>query len=133
MKRSLLRFILSALLLIAVFAAGLVIGQNKYGMPKTVIHVVTVKWKPEATPQQRQKALEGVKEMAEKIPGIKNIWLKTLRVQGTSMENPYDAAFVIEFENEAAIKTYETHPQHEEWYKVYIPIRAESRSHQITN
>jgi len=119
--------------LITVFVCGMVIGQNKFGQPKSVIHVITVKWKVDSTSEQRQKAIDGVKQMAAEIPGIKNIWLKTLRVQGPSQDKPYDAAIAIEFESEAAAKAYAEHPAHEKWYGIYTPIREESRSHQITN
>jgi hypothetical protein len=119
--------------LCAIFAAGVVVGQNKFGQPKSVIHVVTLKWTPESTPAQREKAIEGVKTMASKVKGIKNIWLKTLRVQGPSSEVKFDQAFVIEFENEAAVQAYADDPAHKDWEGVYLPVRAESRSHQITN
>lgn len=119
--------------LIAIFALGVVVGQNKFGQPKTVIHVVALKWNADSTPEQRQKAIDGVKTMAGKIPGIKNVWLKTLKVQGTSQQTPYDASFVIEFQDEAALKAYASHPAHEEWMKVYEPARAESRNHVVTN
>lgn len=127
------RRILLACTLIAVFALGVTLGQNKFGQPKSVVHLVAVKWKAEATAEQRQKALDGIKDMAGKVPGIKNVWLKTLRVQGPSQDNPFDAAFAIEFESEKAAQDYANHPAHEEWYKVYTPARAESRSHQVTN
>ena len=132
MKRT-LRRVLAGSILIAVFICGVVVGQNKFGQPKSVIHVVTVKWNADSTAAQRQKAIDGVKVMAAEIPGIKNIWLKTLRVQGPSQDNPFDAAIAIEFESEAAAKAYAEHPAHEKWYGIYTPIRAESRSHQITN
>jgi hypothetical protein len=118
---------------LAVFAAGIIVGQNKFAQPKSVIHVVTVKWKADATADQKTKALEGVKMMGAKIPGIKNVWLKTLRVQSPSQDKPYDAAFAIEFENEAAVKAYADHPAHKEWEAIYTTIRDESRSHQVTN
>ena len=128
-----LRRILLGSALIVVFAIGLAIGQSKFGQPKTVVHVVALKWNADSTPEQRQKAIDGVKTMAEKIPGIKNIWLKTLKVQGTSMESPYNAVFVIEFNDEAALKSYASHPAHDEWMKLYEPVREESRNHVATN
>ena len=112
-----------------VFLAGVAVGQNQYGQPKTVLHVVALKWKADATDEQKQKAIDGIKEMAATIPGIKNIWLKTDRVQ----PREYSAAFAIEFENRAAADAYAEHPAHEAWYEIYIPIREESRSLQVTN
>jgi hypothetical protein len=132
MNPTLRKFLLGCAL-VAVFAAGIVLGQNKFGQPKSVIHVITVKWKADSTAEQRQKAIDGVKQMAAEIPGIKNIWLKTLRVQSPLQDKPYDAAIAIEFESEAAAQAYAQHPAHEKWYGVYTPIREESRSHQITN
>ncbi len=128
------RKILLLCALAVVFALGVVAGQNKFGQPKTVIHVVTVKWKPDSTAEQRQKAIEGVRTMAAAIPGVNNIWIKTLKVQGTGPDKPYDAAFVIEFKDEAAHKAYADHPAHTKWVnEVYNVIREESRNHVITN
>jgi len=128
------RHLLLGSTLIAVCSAGIMMGQHEFGAPKTVIHVVTLKWKADSTAAQRQKALDGVKDMAAAIPGIKNVWLKTLKVQGPSREIPFDAAFVIEFADEAALKAYADHPKHKEWEdKLYFPVREESRSHDITN
>jgi hypothetical protein len=124
-----LRRALLGCLLIAIFSVGVLIGQNKFGTPKSVIHVVTIKWKASSTPEQRQKALNGVKEMAAVIPGIKNVWIRATRVQ----PGDYNDAFVIEFENEAAAQAYGPHPKHKEWEKGYLEIREESRSQQITN
>jgi len=124
-----LRHVVSVLTLTVIFLAGIAVGQNQFGQPKTVLHVVALKWKADATDEQRQKAIEGVKEMAAAIPGIKNIWLKTDRVQ----PREYSAVFAIEFENRAAADAYAEHPAHEAWYEIYIPIREESRSYQVTN
>ena len=130
---SITRRVLLACALIGVFAIGVAVGQNKFGKPTSVIHVVTVKWKADSTAEQRQKAVDGVAGMAGKIKGIKNVWLKTLRVQGPSQDKPFDAAFAIEFESEAAAKAYADDPARTEWLKVYEPVREESRSHQVTN
>ncbi len=111
--------------------AGYAAGQaaSKFGMPKSIIHVVVVKWKEDASEADRQKAIEGVKKMAGQIPGIKNIWIKTARIA----PRDYHAAFVIEFKDRAAVDLYAEHPAHEEWMKHYIPIRETSLSPQITN
>ena|SRR5436309_2330803 len=132
-RNSSFRRLLVGGLLIAIFSAGVIIGQNKFGTPKTVMHVVTLKWKADSTPDQQQRALDGIKTMAATIPGIKNVWLKKLKVQGPSADKPYDWAFVMEFQDEAALQAYADHPKHKEWENIYLPIREESRSHDITN
>src|SRR5262245_4716757 len=112
---SISRKVLLVCALAAVFALGVVAGQNKFGQPKTIVHVVALKWKADSTPEQRQKALDGVKTMGAEIPGINNVWIKTLKVQGTGPDTPFDAAFVIEFKDEAAHKAYADHPAHKKW------------------
>lgn len=123
-------------LLAAIFIAGVVVGQKKnmFGTPTSVMHMVVLRWKADATPEQRQKAIEGIKAMAAEIPGIKNVWLKPIRVQNLTENEKLDAVFALEFESAAAAETYRTHPKHEEWSKqMYEPFRDTSRSFQITN
>ena len=112
-----------------VFGAGMLTGKNTFHQPATIMHVVTVEWTPDSTPEQQQAVIDGVKTMAAEIPGIKNIWIKATRVQ----PREYNAAFALEFENKAAADGYVDHPAHKAWQKIYEPIHKESRSQQITN
>jgi antibiotic biosynthesis monooxygenase (ABM) superfamily enzyme len=116
-----------AFLALASLGVGL-FAQNKFGKPKSVIHVVTVSWKEGTTPAQIKAALDGVEKMAANYPGIKNVWLRSIKVQGGRTH-----AFVMEFESEDALKKYTDSPAQLEWYKVYMPIREESTTHDITN
>lgn len=116
--------------LIFAMGAGVAFGVNRYSKPKSVLHIVTVRWKASATAEQKQAALDGVeKTMAASIPGLKNVWIKTMKVQGDN----YNAVFAMEFENEAAFKGYADHAAHKEWEKVYLAIRDESTTHDVTN
>jgi len=112
-----------------IFGAGVLTGKNTFQQPKSIIHLVTVQWTDDSTPAQQQAAIDGVKTMAAEIPGIKNIWIKPIRVQ----PREYNAAFAIEFENKAAADAYADHPAHQAWEKIYQPIHKESRSQQVTN
>jgi hypothetical protein len=114
---------------LALFAAGVLVGQNKFGQPKSVIHVVTVKWNPGTTDAQKKAAIGGVAKLAAAHPGIRNVWLRSIKVQGEG----YTDAFVMEFESEKALADYAGSAAQQEWYKVYLPIRAESTTHDITN
>jgi antibiotic biosynthesis monooxygenase (ABM) superfamily enzyme len=114
---------------VGLFSAGVLTGKNTFHQPTSIIHVVSVQWTPESTPEQQKAALDGVKTMAAEIPGIKNIWIKSTRVQ----PRDYNAAFAIEFENKEAAEAYAKHAAHDAWMKVYEPIHKESRSLQITN
>lgn len=129
MKPKLLRLALLVAAAAALFWSGVVVGQNKYETPGSIIHVVSIKWKPDATEADRRKALDGIKEMAARIEGIKNVWIKSTRVQPSD----FHAAFAIEFADKAAAERYVDHPAHKEWEKYYLEARQESRSLQITN
>lgn len=69
--------------------------------PKSVIHVVSVKWKAEATPAQIKAALDGVQALPAANSGITHVWTKAIKVQGE-----WSTIFVMEFANEAALKAY---------------------------
>ena len=124
-----LRVAFAVLLASALFAGGYVAAQNKFGTPSTIIHVSLIQWKAGVSDADKQKALDGVKEMAAKIPGIKNVWIKVSRMQ----PRDYHAAFVIEFEDRAAAEAYAEHPAHEAWSKFFLSIREASISPQISN
>lgn len=113
----------------AFFAAGVIAGENQFGMPKTIIHVSLVKWKEGVSEAEKTKAIVGIKKMAMQIPGIKNIWIKPARMQ----PRDFHFAFVIEFKDRAAADLYAEHPAHDDWLKYYLPIRETSISPQITN
>ena len=104
-------------------------AQNTFGTPKTIIHLSLIKWKAGVSDADKKKALDGVKEMAAKIPGIRNVWTKAVRMQPEG----YQDAFVIEFENQAAVDRYAKDPTHDAWTKALAEIREASISPQITN
>ena len=117
-----------ALMSLSASAAWLV-AQNKFGTPKTIIHVSVIKWKEGVSAADKQKVLEGVKDMAAKIPGMKNVWIKGLRVQPEG----YTDAFAIEFENQAAADRYAKDPVHDVWTQELVKLREATLSPQITN
>jgi len=116
---------------LALFGGGFVLGQakNQFSQPKTVLQVSMIKWKPGVSDADKQKAIDGIKEMAAEIPGIKTIWLKVDRMQ----PQDYDTAFAIEFVNREAANNYAESPIHEKWSKAYLEIRQTSISPQLTN
>src|SRR5690242_18480171 len=116
-RKNLWKIAMAALATVAVFGAGALTGAMTAGTPSSVVHVVTVQWKADSTPEQRTAAIEGVRKMASEVPGIKNVWLKTLKVQ----PREYNAAFAMEFESKAAFDAYAAHPAHKAWEKIYLP------------
>ena len=115
----------------ALFAAGFAAGQakNQFAQPKTVLQVSLIKWKKGVSDADKQKAIDGVREMAAEIPGIKTIWLKADRMQ----PRDYDTAFAIEFASRDAANDYAENPIHEKWSKAYLEIRETSLSPQLSN
>ncbi len=115
-----------------VFGAGVLVGQGNK-QPGTVMHVVTLYWKEGITDAQKQAALNGVVAMAHKYPGIKNVWIKSIKVQNNIGEHKIENAFAIEFESREALNEYAGSAAQKEWYKAYLPARGESRTFDITN
>ena|SRR5689334_23833750 len=127
------RRLISGTVVAAVFLAGWLAGQQTkqqvVRQPKTIIHFVALKWKAGVSDADRQKAMDGLKAMASQVPGIKNVWLKTLRVQ----PQDFNAVYAIEFANQDAADDYRDHPAHKAWETEYLKIRENSISEQATN
>jgi hypothetical protein len=127
MKRLVLVTVMTGVL--AAASSGWIVAQNKFGTPTTIIHVSLIQWKKGVSDADKKKALDGVKEMAGKIPGIRNVWTKARRIQPEG----YHDAFVIEFENQAAADRYAKDPVHDAWTEAFLAIREASISPQISN
>ena len=120
------------------FVAGIAAGslhaasaavQNRFGQPKTVLHVVIYKFKDATSNNDREVAVNGIKDMAGKIPGIKNIWIKTERNQ----IKDFSGVYAIEFTSAEAAADYAESPVHEAWSKKWQELRENSLSFQISN
>ena len=96
----------------------------------TVLHIINVKWKEDATPEQIKAAVDAAHQLPSKYPGIKRVWTKNLKYQG---QEGYKQAIVMEFESEDALKKYADSAAQQWWYKIYLPVREESHTHDITN
>src|SRR5436309_12124709 len=121
-----------------IFAAGIEAGslharsaavQNRFGQPKTVLHVVVYKFREDVSNYDREKAINGIKDMAGRIPGIKNIWLKTERNQARD----FSGVYAIEFASPEAAADYAESPVHEAWSKSWQQLRENSLSFQVSN
>ncbi|HYL84441.1 MAG TPA: Dabb family protein [Candidatus Angelobacter sp.] len=121
-----------------IFVSGIAAGslharsaavQNRFGQPKTVLHVVVYKFKDTVSNYDREKAINGIKEMAGKIPGVKNVWLKTERNQ----IRDFSGVYAIEFTSAEAAADYAESPVHEAWSKTWQEQRENSLSFQISN
>jgi len=125
---------LGTVLFIAGIAAGSLHArsaavQNRFGQPKTVLHVVIYKFKDATSNYDRDNAINGIREMAAKIPGVKNVWLKTERNQ----IKDFSGVYAIEFTSAEAAADYSESPVHEAWSKKWQELRENSLSFQISN
>jgi antibiotic biosynthesis monooxygenase (ABM) superfamily enzyme len=106
-----------------------VAAQNKFGQPKSVLHVVVYKFRDATSENDRQQVLDGIKDVARKVPGIKNVWLKTQRNQ----IKDFSGVYAIEFASPDAAADYAESPAHEAWSKQWQNLRENSLSFQISN
>jgi hypothetical protein len=109
-----------------VMAAGLLAADTS---PKTVIHVIAIQWKADATPAQIEKAIKGAEALPSAYPGITRVWTKAIKKQ---LPDGYTHIVVMEFASEDALTKYADSAAQKKWYEVYMPIREESRTSDIT-
>jgi uncharacterized protein (DUF1330 family) len=119
------KLIIGACAIVALVGATLLLAAAK---PKTVIHIITVQWKADATPAQIDKALKAAENM--KYAGLKNVWTKPIKMQ---LPDGYKNIIVMEFESEQALKNYADSDAQKAFYEAYMPVREESRTHDVTN
>ena len=98
--------------------------------PSTVIHVINVKWKAEASPVKIKAAVDAVHQLPSKYPGIKRVWTENLKYQD---QEGAIQAIVMEFESRDALNKHEDSPAQKWWHELYLPIREESHTHNISN
>jgi hypothetical protein len=120
-------------LLLAVWIAGMMMATGLFAadtQPKTVIHVITIQWKAGTTPAQIDKAIQGAAALPSQYPGITRVWTKPVKKQ---LPEGYANIIVMEFASEDALQNYAGSSAQKQWYAVYMPIREESRTSDITN
>ena len=111
----------------ALLAIGLLAADAR---PKTVLHVISVQWKADATPAQIDKAIKGAEALPSEYPGILRVWTKPIKKQ---LPDGFSHVIVMEFASEDALKKYADSAAQKKWYELYMPIREESRTSDITN
>jgi hypothetical protein len=93
------------------------------------LHIVVYKFRDNVSNYDREKAINGIRDMAGKIPGIKNVWLKTARNQ----IKDFSGVYAIEFTGAEAAADYAESPVHEAWSKTWQEQRENSLSFQVAN
>jgi antibiotic biosynthesis monooxygenase (ABM) superfamily enzyme len=98
--------------------------------PKTVIHVINIKWKADATPAQITAAIKGAEALPSQYPGVTHVWTRPIKKQ---LPEGYNHVIVMEFASEDALKNYADSPAQKKWYEAYMAVREESNTSDITN
>jgi len=83
-----------------------------------------------ATPEQIKAAVDAAHQLPSKYPGIRRVWTTNLKYQG---QEGFKQAIVMEFESEDSLKKYADSAAQQWWYKIYMPVREDSRTHDIGN
>lgn len=127
--------LLSVTFLLGSFAANAQDGGRKGGgpnpTPQSIIHVITFKFKDGVSEADQQKVWDATRALQQEYRGISRVWVKALKVQGPDAN--FRHAIVMEFRNQKAFDDYADAPAHKKWEAVYLPLRGESRTHDITN
>ena len=88
-----------------------------------VSHVVLLKPKSDLSMADRDALLSAMKEAFASIPVIRRVRIGKRRLLGRSYESlmtdDYEFLCVIEFDDEAALRTYLDHPAHAELGKLF--------------
>ena len=98
--------------------------------PKTVIHVISIKWKAGATPEQITAAIKGAEALPSQYPGITHVWTRPIKKQ---LPEGFSHVIVMEFASEEALQKYADSPAQKKWYEAYMAVREESNTSDITN
>src|SRR5580700_11372174 len=104
-------------ILLALLSSSLLTAPAWAQAPTTVIHIINVKWKVEATPEQVKAAVDAVLQLPSKFPGLKRVWTKNLKFQG---QEGFKQAIVMEFDSQDSLKRYENSAAQKWWYGLYL-------------
>jgi hypothetical protein len=85
-------------------------------------HVVLLKWTPEATPEQRRAAADGIRTLPQSVPGIRAF---SVGEDAGIEPGTYDLVIVADFDDADGYRAYRDHPAHRTLiHRLTDPIRA---------
>ncbi len=84
-------------------------------------HVVMFNLIPTATPEQVALLAQAAKYSLSQIPGVRNLALSS---SFEAVQPPrYRYGLTMEFANEESLRSYLGHPIHQEFRKIFFPLR----------
>jgi hypothetical protein len=88
-----------------------------------VEHVVLFKTTPDATEEQKQRAIAALKTLKDKIPGIVDL---SVGSNFTDRNQGFDIGLVVRFTDRSALEVYLPHPAHRGCVAEFItPIKQD--------
>jgi hypothetical protein len=84
-----------------------------------VIHTFAFRWKPEVTPEQKNRALQEIQALQGQIPGL----VETLVGHNISPRSQdYELGGVMKFADRATFEAYNDHPVHQKLLAWLMPL-----------
>lgn len=87
-------------------------------------HVVAVKFKSSATPQQIQQVETAFRALKKKIPQVKDFQWGT-NVSRENLNRGFTHCWVLSFKSEADLQAYIKHPEHQAFVELLRPVLDE--------
>jgi hypothetical protein len=88
-----------------------------------VIHIVLFQWRPEASAEAIEQALEALRALKDKIPGILDL---SCGANFTDRGKNFTHALLLRLKDQAALEGYGPHPEHQKVVQeIILPIRAD--------
>ncbi len=84
-----------------------------------IMHFFMLRWKPEATQADKDRALLDVKALQGQIPGLLETYAG---VNFSPRSNGHEFGAVMKFTDEAALDAYITHPVHQQLLAWLLPL-----------
>jgi len=91
---------------------------------KQLNHVVLIKFKPAATPEQIKKVEEAFAGLKEKVPGVTSLRYGT-NVSPENKNKGYTHAFILTFGSDKDRDAYLVHPAHKAFGGVLGPVLSD--------
>jgi len=116
--------IISLVLALLVVTALSALAADAPVKSKKLLHVVSFKFKPEATKGQIDDVVAAFRELKKKIPGIQELSWGT-NVSPEKHDKGFTHGFILSFKSEKDRDAYLVHPDHKAFGKTLGPILAD--------
>ena len=116
--------IISLVLAVLVIAALSAFAADLPAKSKKLLHVVSFKFKPEATKGQIDDVVAAFRDLKKKIPGIQDFSWGT-NVSPEKHDKGFTHGFILSFKSEKDRDAYLVHPDHKAFGKGLGPILAD--------